>query len=61
MTSRPWTCSAFWKSGSSAASNSDYFTLDTGWMDHASDLTRFAPQCYPTGPAKIVERVKPWE
>ena len=36
----------------------DYFTLDTGWMDHASDLTRFAPQCFPTGPAKIVERVQ---
>jgi hypothetical protein len=36
----------------------DYFTLDTGWMDHASDLTRFAPQCYPAGPARIVERVK---
>jgi len=36
----------------------DYFTLDTGWMDHASDLTRFATQCYPAGPAKIVERVQ---
>jgi len=36
----------------------DYFTLDTGWMDHASDLTRFAPQCYPNGPASIVKRVK---
>jgi hypothetical protein len=36
----------------------DYFTMDTGWMDHASDLTRFAPQCFPTGPAKIVERVQ---
>jgi hypothetical protein len=36
----------------------DYFSLDTGWMDHASDLTLFAPQCYPNGPAGIVERVK---
>lgn len=36
----------------------DYFTLDTGWMDHASDLKHFAPQCYPNGPAKIAERVK---
>lgn len=36
----------------------DYFTLDTGWMDHASDLTRFAPQCYPNGPDRVVERVK---
>jgi hypothetical protein len=36
----------------------DYFTLDTGWMDHASDLTRFAPQCYPTGPTRILERVR---
>ena len=36
----------------------EYFTLDQGWMDNSSDLTRFAPQCYPQGPAKIVERVK---
>jgi len=36
----------------------EYFSLDTGWMDHTSDLTRFAPHCYPNGPARIVERVK---
>ncbi|HXW13100.1 MAG TPA: hypothetical protein VEN79_01195, partial [Terriglobia bacterium] len=36
----------------------EYFTLDQGWMDPAGDLTQFAPQCYPNGPAKIVERVK---
>ena len=36
----------------------DYFTLDQGWMDSSSDLTRFAPQCYPNGPALIVERVR---
>jgi hypothetical protein len=36
----------------------DYFTLDQGWVDPASDLTGFAPQCYPDGPAKIIERVK---
>lgn len=36
----------------------DYFTLDTGWVDPTSDLTRFRPTCYPNGPGKIVERVK---
>lgn len=36
----------------------DYFTLDQGWLDPASDLTGFAPQCYPEGPGKIIERVK---
>ena len=36
----------------------DYYVPDTGWLDHASDLRRFAPQCFPNGPAKIVERVK---
>ncbi len=36
----------------------DYYVPDTGWVDHASDLTRFAPQCFPNGPAKVVERVK---
>ena len=36
----------------------DYFTLDQGWVDPAGDLTVFAPQCYPDGPGKIVERVK---
>ena len=36
----------------------EYFTLDQGWMDPASDLTQFAPQCYPDGPAKMLERVR---
>ncbi len=36
----------------------DYFTLDQGWLDPTSDLTGFAAQCYPEGPAKIVERVR---
>ncbi len=36
----------------------DYFTLDTGWVDPASDLTKFRPTCYPNGPDKIVQRVK---
>jgi len=35
----------------------DYFTLDTGWADPSSDLTRFRPSCYPKGPREIVERV----
>lgn len=36
----------------------DYFTLDTGWVDPASDLTRFRPTCYPNGPGEIVDRVQ---
>jgi hypothetical protein len=36
----------------------EYFTLDQGWMDNAGDLTQFAPQCYPQGPAKIAQRVR---
>ncbi|MBI3923855.1 MAG: hypothetical protein HY318_20705 [Armatimonadetes bacterium] len=36
----------------------DYLTLDTGWVDPNSDLTRFKPTCYPNGPEKITERVK---
>jgi transposase len=35
----------------------DYFTLDTGWVDPASDLTRFRPTCFPKGPGEIVRRV----
>jgi hypothetical protein len=35
----------------------DYFTLDTGWSDPNSDLTRFRSTCYPDGPGKIVKRV----
>lgn len=35
----------------------DYFTLDTGWVDPNSDLTRFRPSCYPNGPGEIIERV----
>jgi len=36
----------------------DYFTLDTGWVDPSSDLTRFRPTCYPNGPQAVIERVK---
>lgn len=35
----------------------DYFTLDAGWVDPNSDLTRFKPASYPNGPGKIVEGV----
>jgi hypothetical protein len=35
----------------------DYFTLDCGWVDPNSDLTRFRPTCFPNGPGRIVERV----
>jgi hypothetical protein len=35
----------------------DYFTLDTGWVDPSSDLTRFRPTCYPNGPDEIITRV----
>jgi len=37
--------------------NFDYFTLDTGWVDPNSDLTRFRPTCFPNGPGQIVNRV----
>lgn len=36
----------------------DYFTLDTGWVDCASDLTRFKPTAYPQGPDAIIRRVR---
>lgn len=36
----------------------DYFTLDTGWVDPASDLTRFRTTCYPNGPGALLERVQ---
>ncbi len=36
----------------------DYFTFDTGWVDPASDLTRFRPGCFPDGPGKIVDRLQ---
>ncbi len=36
----------------------DYFTLDTGWVDPASDLTRFRPTCFPNGPGAVVDRVQ---
>ena len=36
----------------------DYFTLDTGWVDAASDLTRFKPTAYPQGPDAIIRRVR---
>ncbi len=36
----------------------DYFTLDTGWVDFSSDLTRFKPTSYPHGPDEIIRRTK---
>ncbi len=36
----------------------DYFTLDTGWVDFNSDLTRFKPTSYPHGPGRMIERVR---
>ena len=36
----------------------EYYVPDYGWVDHASDLTRFAPECFPNGPTIIVERVR---
>jgi hypothetical protein len=35
----------------------DYFVPDTGWIDHSSDLTEFAPQCFPDGPSQVVKGV----
>jgi hypothetical protein len=36
----------------------DYFTLDTGWVDFNSDLTRFRPVAFPDGPGKVTGRVR---
>ena len=36
----------------------DYFTLDTGWVDPSSDLTRFKPTSFPTGPAQMLKEVR---
>jgi len=36
----------------------DYFTLDTGWVDPASDLTRFKPTAFPRGPREVIDRVR---
>jgi len=36
----------------------DYFTLDTGWVDPASDLTQFKPTSFPTGPEKMIKQVR---
>jgi hypothetical protein len=36
----------------------DYFTLDTGWVDFSSDLTRFKPTSYPHGPDEMLKRTK---
>jgi len=36
----------------------DYFTLDTGWPDPASDLTEFRPWAYPDGPGAVTKRVR---
>lgn len=36
----------------------DYFTLDTGWVDFSSDLTKFKPTSYPNGPDAMLKRAK---
>src|ERR1035437_9892889 len=36
----------------------DYFTLDTGWVDPASDLTRFKPTAFPRGPGEMLQRAR---
>ena len=36
----------------------DYFTLDTGWTDFSSDLTRFRPTSYPHGPAEVIAAIR---
>lgn len=36
----------------------DYFTLDTGWVDPSSDLTRFKPTSFPHGPAAVVDATR---
>jgi hypothetical protein len=36
----------------------DYFSLDTGWVDYGSDLTRFRPIAYPEGPAEVIGKVE---
>ena len=35
----------------------DYYVPDSGWHDPTSDLTRFAAQCFPEGPKKVVDRL----
>jgi len=35
----------------------DYFSLDTGWVDPDSDLTRFRSGAFPNGPGAIVDRL----
>ena len=36
----------------------DYFTLDTGWVDFGSDLTKFKPTAFPNGPDQVIARIK---
>ena len=36
----------------------DYFTLDTGWVDPASNLTRFKPTAFPRGPDEMLRSVR---
>jgi hypothetical protein len=38
--------------------NFDYFTLDTGWVDPASDLTQFKPTAFPHGPESVIRRIR---
>jgi hypothetical protein len=36
----------------------DYFVFDYGWVDSASDYTRFRQACFPEGPQKVIERIR---
>ena len=36
----------------------DYYYIDAGWSDPFGDLREFDPDYFPTGPGRIVERVR---
>ncbi len=36
----------------------DCFSLDTGWVDYSSDLTRFRPNAFPHGPDEVLRRIR---
>ena len=49
-------CWANWTRWQKRGMKFDYFSLDTGWVDPNSDLTRFRPTCYPNGPAEMIRK-----
>ena len=57
MTRKHSTCCGVLEQWQKKGVHFDYFTLDTGWVDPNSDLTRFRPTCFPNGPGEIVRRV----